>query len=57
MDGTVEDVEEEEEPGMQVTLHEDKKYYPSAEEVRSALPHHYGHHCKRCCIASVLHRL
>ncbi|KAG1674860.1 hypothetical protein FOA52_015250 [Chlamydomonas sp. UWO 241] len=35
MDGTVEDVgeEDEEEPGMQVVLNEDKKYYPSADEV------------------------
>mmetsp|Transcript_18570 Transcript_18570/g.39863 ORF Transcript_18570/g.39863 Transcript_18570/m.39863 type:complete len:988 (-) Transcript_18570:519-3482(-) len=33
-DGTMEDVQDEEEaPGMQVVLHEDKKYYPTAEEV------------------------
>lgn len=37
VDGMVEDVaEEEEEPGMQVVLHEDKKYYPTAEEVYGA---------------------
>lgn len=36
MDGMVEDVVEEEEPGMQVVLHEDKKYYPSAEETFGA---------------------
>ena len=28
--------EEEDEPGMQVVLHEDKKYYPSAEEIYGA---------------------
>eukprot|EP00955_Chlamydomonas_euryale_P031973 335153-Chlamydomonas_euryale.AAC.1 len=38
MDGTMEDgdegdEDEEAEPGMQVVLHEDKKYYPSADEV------------------------
>lgn len=39
MEGHVEDVpegvqDEEEEPGMQVVLNEDKKYYPSADEVK-----------------------